>query len=63
MIFDADCNMCIRVLGPKGTRRARWFFTITLCVKEKFGNSYKDIPDEKFDDVVKYIEFLKQNPS
>ena len=36
---------------------------VAICVKEKFGNSYKDIPDEKFDDVVKYIEFLKQNPS
>ena len=38
-------------------------FTITLCVKEKFGNSYKDIPDEKFGEVLKYIEFLKENPS
>jgi len=25
--------------------------------------SYKDIEDEKFDDVVQYIEFLKKNPS
>ena len=31
--------------------------------KRKFENSYKDIPDEQFDEVVKYIEFLKQNPS
>jgi hypothetical protein len=38
-------------------------FTITLCVKDNFDASYKDIPDEKFDDVVKYIKFLKQNPS
>jgi hypothetical protein len=22
-----------------------------------------DIPDEQFDEVIKYIEFLKQNPS
>jgi len=36
---------------------------VALCVKEKFENSYKDIPDEQFDEVVKYIEFLKQNPS
>ena len=34
-----------------------------LCVKEKFGNSYKDIPDEKFQEVVDYINFLKENPS
>ena len=38
-------------------------FIITLCVKEKFGNSYKDIPDEKFQEVVDYINFLKENPS
>ena len=36
---------------------------VALCVKEKFENSYKDIPDEQFDEVVKYIEFLKQNPN
>ena len=41
----------------------RCYFTIALCVKEKFGNSYKDIPDEQFDEVLKYIEFLKENPS
>ena len=36
---------------------------VALCVNEKFGNSYKDIPDEKFDEVLKYIEFLKENPN
>ena len=36
---------------------------IALCVKEHFNLSYKDIPDEKYEDVIKYIEFLKQNPS
>ena len=36
---------------------------VALCVKEKFGNSYKDIPDEQFDEVLKYIEFLEENPS
>ena len=36
---------------------------VALCVKEKFNASYKDIPDEKFDDVLKFIQFLKQNPT
>ncbi|MDA7468047.1 hypothetical protein N8923_01580 [Candidatus Pelagibacter ubique] len=45
---------------PKGRNP---YAHVALCVKEKFGNSYKDIPDEQFNDVVKYIEFLKQNPS
>ena len=36
---------------------------VAICVKEKFGNSYKDIPDEQFQEVVDYINFLKENPS
>ena len=45
---------------PKGRNP---YAHVALCIKEKFGNSYKDIPDEQFDDVIKYIEFLKENPS
>ena len=45
---------------PKGRNP---YAHVALCVKEKFENSYKDIPDEEFDEVVKYIEFSKQNPS
>ena len=32
----------------------------TLC-KNKFSASYKDIEDEKFEEALKYIEFLKKN--
>ena len=45
---------------PKGRNP---YAHVALCVKEKFNSSYKDIPDEKFDEVLKYIEFLKENPS
>ena len=45
---------------PKGRNP---YAHVALCVKEKFGNSYKDIPDEKFQEVAKFIEFLKNNPS
>ena len=45
---------------PKGRNP---YAHVALCVKEKFGNSYKDIPDEKFREVVDYINFLKENPS
>jgi hypothetical protein len=41
----------------------RWFSPIPLCVKDKFQMSYKNIDDDKFDEVVQYIEFLKKNPS
>jgi len=45
---------------PKGRNP---YAHVVICVKEKFGNSYKDIPDEKFQEVVDYINFLKENPS
>ena len=40
-----------------------WFFTVPICVKSKFQKSYKDIEDEKFQEVVEYIEELERNPS
>ena len=36
---------------------------VALCVKDKFQSSYKDIPDEKFEEVKEFINFLKKNPS
>ena len=45
---------------PKGRNP---YAHVALCVKDKFQVSYKDIPDEKFDEVLKYIQFLKENPN
>ena len=45
---------------PKGRNP---YAHVALCVKEKFNVSYKDIPDEKYDAVLEYIKFLKQNPN
>ena len=45
---------------PKGRNP---YAHIAICVKNKFNASYKDIDDKKLDEVIKYIEFLKQNPS
>ena len=36
---------------------------VALCIKTKFNKSYKDIDDEKFDEVVDYIDYLKNNPN
>ena len=36
---------------------------VAICIKSKFNASYKNIEDEKFYEVLKYIEFLKNNPS
>ena len=48
---------------PNHPKRRNPYAHVAICVKEKFGNSYKDIPDEKFQEVVDYINFLKENPS
>ena len=45
---------------PKGRNP---YAHVALCVKEKFKASYKDISDEKLNDVLDFIEFLKKNPS
>ena len=45
---------------PKGRNP---YAHVAICVKNKFKASYKDIDDDKFDEIIKYIEFLKQNPS
>ena len=45
---------------PKGRNP---YAHVAICVKEKFQMSYKDIPDEKFDEVLEYINFLKKNPN
>ena len=44
---------------PKGRNP---YAHVAICIKSKFNASYKDIPDEKFDEVLEYIEFLKKNP-
>jgi len=45
---------------PKGRNP---YAHVAICVKEKFQSSYKDIEDEKLDEVIRYIDFLKENPS
>ena len=45
---------------PKGRNP---YAHVAICIKNKFNLSYKDIPDQQFDNVLKYIEFLKKNPN
>jgi|TARA_B110000238_G_C15818358_1_gene307453 hypothetical protein len=45
---------------PKGRNP---YAHVALCVKDKFGLSYKDITDENFNKVQEYIDFLKKNPN
>ena len=48
---------------PNHPRGRNPYAHVAICVKEKFENSYKDIPDVQFDEVLKYIKFLKDNPN
>ena len=34
---------------------------VAICIKNKFKNSYKNIDYNKLDEVIKYIEYLKDN--
>ena len=45
---------------PKGRKP---YAHVAICIKNKFSTTYKDIDDEKFEEVLSYIEFLKKNPS
>ena len=44
---------------PKGRNP---YAHVAICVKSKFGSSYKDLSDNDFQKVVEYIDFLKKNP-
>ena len=45
---------------PKGRNP---YAHVAICVKGNFGQSYKEIPDEKMQEVMDYIDFLVENPS
>ena len=45
---------------PKGRNP---YAHVALCIKTKFNKSYKDIDDVKFNEVVDYIIYLKNNPN
>ncbi len=44
---------------PKGRNP---YAHVALCIKNKFKSSYKDISDDKLDEVINFINFLKNNP-
>lgn len=45
---------------PKGRNP---YAHVALEIKNKFKNSYKDLEDNKIDQIKKYIKFLKDNPN
>jgi len=45
---------------PKGRNP---YAHVALEIKNKFQNSYKDLNDEKFQEIMDYIKIIKNNPS
>ncbi len=44
---------------PKGRNP---YAHIAKCIKSKYRSSYKEISDEKVDEVLDYIDYLVENP-
>ena len=45
---------------PKGRNS---YAHVALEIRNKFQKSYKDLPDDKLEDVKNYLEFIKNNPN
>ena len=45
---------------PKGRNP---YAHVALEIKNKFQNSYKNLDDEKFQEIMDYIKIIKNNPS
>ena len=45
---------------PKGRNP---YAHVALEIKNRFQNSYKDLQDEKFQEIMDYIKIIKNNPS
>jgi hypothetical protein len=44
---------------PKGRNP---YAHISLEIKNKYGCSYKDIPDDQLNELIKFIDYLRKNP-
>ena len=45
---------------PKGRNP---YAHVAIEIKNKFQKSYKDVSDEKFNDIKNFIKFIKNNPN
>ena len=46
-------------LHPKGRNS---YAHVALKIKDHFKNSFKNIPDDQYDQVVSYIQYVRENP-
>lgn len=48
--------------SPRHPQGRNPYAHLALCVRNKYGQSYKDIPDEKIDEVYAYLDYLVTHP-
>ena len=48
---------------PNHSKGKNAFAHVALCIKNKFGMSYKDIANKDYKKVIEYIDFFKKNPN
>ena len=47
---------------PSHPRGRNPYAHVALEIKNHFGNSYKDISDDQFNEVTSFIKFVRENP-
>lgn len=48
--------------SPRHPQGRNPYAHLALCLRNKYGQSYKDIPDEHIDDVYAYLDYLVSHP-
>ena len=48
---------------PNHPRGRNPYAHVALEIKNKFSSSYRDLPDDKYNLVLNFINFLKKNPN
>ena len=59
--FTGDCLINKLPDHPNHPSGRNPYAHVALKVKNNFGSSYKDLPDEKLNDIIEYLNLIKRN--
>jgi len=48
--------------SPRHPKGRNPYAHIAKCIKSKYGRSYGELSDDDYDDVVRFIDYLVENP-
>ena len=48
---------------PNHTKGRNSYAHVALEIKNKFDMSYKDLPDDQYDSVLNFLNYIKKNPN